>query len=403
MPAEPPHDDDGTREDERRATLLRDLQAELASAIDAPPLSVDTELVDLEKDAARAASVADGSQAPPLPTEYPKRSRRSVTLRLVLLLISAATLYLFLPTLTELIRTGPEVISLSRPWLLAAVSFQIASFCCLWELQRIALRTKARFPVVTSQLAANAFSRVVPGGAAAGAAIQFRMLTRAGIEVPTAASAMTASSLLSTATVFLLPILALPAIASGTPVSSGIVEVAIVGGVLCVVMIGVGSLLMWKDAPWRTIATWTARFRAWRRGSTSPPEVIARRLLRERDLVRGALGRKIWLASLVAVGRSLFDFLSLLAAARATGAEPNASLVLFAYVAASVLSMIPLTPGGLGFVEAGLTALLGTTGLTAGQAVLAALAYRLISYWIPMLAGAIASLLFRRRYRRVPA
>jgi hypothetical protein len=37
--------------------------------------------------------------------------------------------------------------------------------------------------VITSQLAGNAVSRIVPGGAAAGAALQFRMLAAAGVEV----------------------------------------------------------------------------------------------------------------------------------------------------------------------------------------------------------------------------
>ena len=54
----------------------------------------------------------------------------------------------------------------------------------------------------------------------------------------------------------------------------------------------------------------------------------------------------------------------------------------------------PLTPGGLGFVEAGLVGTLTLAGLTAHQAVVATLAYRLVSYWLPIPAGGIASCSF---------
>ena len=40
-------------------------------------------------------------------------------------------------------------------------------------------------------------------------------------------------------------------------------------------------------------------------------------------------------------------------------------------------------------------------GVSGGKAVVATLAYRLASYWLPLLAGAIAYLLYRRRYGSV--
>jgi uncharacterized protein (TIRG00374 family) len=104
-----------------------------------------------------------------------------------------------------------------------------------------------------------------------------------------------------------------------------------------------------------------------------------------------------WEASLAIAGKLGFDYLSLLAAVGARG-DPHPSLVLLAFAAAQILSMIPITPGGLGFVEAGLTAMLTLAGIPAGEAVLATLIYRLASYWLPALVGPVAYLLFRRRY-----
>ena len=66
------------------------------------------------------------------------------------------------------------------------------------------------------------------------------------------------------------------------------------------------------------------------------------------------------------------------------------SLVLLAYVVAQVMGMVPLTPGGLGFVETGLTGALVLAGVAADAAVLATLLYRLVSFWMPIPIGALA-------------
>src|SRR4029077_551767 len=88
------------------------------------------------------------------------------------------------------------------------------------------------------------------------------------------------------------------------------------------------------------------------------------------------------------------------AALRATGSSPRPSLILVAYAVAGIIGMIPITPGGLGVVEASLTGLLVLAEVDSSQAVLATLAYRIASYWVPLLAGPVAYGLFRMRYRK---
>jgi hypothetical protein len=112
------------------------------------------------------------------------------------------------------------------------------------------------------------------------------------------------------------------------------------------------------------------------------------------------LGAGWWQALIYSAGNWLLDLMALLIALAAVGAEPRASVVLLAYVVAAFLGMIPITPGGLGFVEAGLIGTLGLAGIGADQAVLATLVYRLVSYWLPMPTGAVAYLLHERHYGR---
>ena len=124
------------------------------------------------------------------------------------------------------------------------------------------------------------------------------------------------------------------------------------------------------------------------------------RLLAERDTIRTVLGTKWRQAILLTTGRLGFDFGCLLAALRATGAGPRPSLVLLAYSAAGIVALLPATPGGLGLVEASLSGLLILAGVHPSYALLATLAYRIASYWLPLFAGPPAYLLYRHRYGR---
>jgi uncharacterized protein (TIRG00374 family) len=94
-----------------------------------------------------------------------------------------------------------------------------------------------------------------------------------------------------------------------------------------------------------------------------------------------------------------FDYLCLLFALRATGSHPRPSVILVAYAVAGIIGLIPVTPGGLGIVEASLTGLLLLAQVNSSQAVLATLTYRLASYWAPLFAGPIAYGVFWIRYR----
>src|SRR6266542_1902247 len=86
-------------------------------------------------------------------------------------------------------------------------------------LDRIALRSSAWFPIVAAQLSGNLVGRVLPGGGVTAAAFSSSMLRRAGVETGEAAAAFGASTLLQIATALALPVLALPAILGGVPIS----------------------------------------------------------------------------------------------------------------------------------------------------------------------------------------
>jgi uncharacterized protein (TIRG00374 family) len=167
-------------------------------------------------------------------------------------------------------------------------------------------------------------------------------------------------------------------------------------------MLVAGSISFASDRPLRLVARVIDWFlRLIRRPRSGPP--LGDFLIAERDEIRRTLGDRWKMALTAAVGKSLFDYLALIAALYAVHARPDPPLVLLAYVAGSFLGLIPLTPGGLGFVEAGLTGMLVLAGVDAAPAAVATLAYRLVSFWLPLPAGGVAYWLFARRLKADPA
>jgi len=315
----------------------------------------------------------------------------------------AVALYYLAPQVLAVFASAPQLSRVDWSWLAVMFGLEAASFSAAWGLARLAVPGLSWPVAATAQLAANAASRTVPGGVVVGGTVYFRLLRRSGVEPAGAAAALTANSLISNMVLFALPAAGAVAAAVATAVPRGLLPVALAGLVLFLLTLGIGAALIRFDRPLalvgllaerlsRLMPHWVARGRVVRRDS----------LLRTRNELVAAMGGRWWQAVGFAAANWILDYLVLVAALRAIGAEPRLSLVLLAYGAASVLAMIPLTPGGLGFVEAGLAATLAVSGIGAGEALLATLAYRLFSFWLPIPVGA-AAYLVHRRWLRAPA
>lgn len=318
--------------------------------------------------------------------------------RIAFLSAAAIGLYLVWPSLMSLFAEAPRLRTIAWFWFLLMGALEAASFTCYWGLLRVATGVRSWFVAALTQLASNAFSRVVPGGAASGGSASYQMLVTAGIPRSRAVTALTATTLISTATLLALPVLTVPAILTGVPIERSLLRVVQFGFMVFGLLIGTGALLLFTDRPLAEVGRFAQRTRNRLRPHSPPLAGLPDKLIEERNLIRSVLGDKWWQALPFAAGNWLFDLLALIAALAAVGARPHASLVLVAYVVAALLGMIPLTPGGLGFVEVGLVATLGLAGVGATEAALATLAYRLVSFWFPIPAGLVAFTVFRRRF-----
>ena len=330
------------------------------------------------------------------------RSWGRVALRVLFLAVAAVTLYFLFPRLVELFQEAPQLEGVRWRWFMLMFALTTGAFAAQWELTRIAVPGISWFVSATSQLTANAMTKVTPGGPIVAGAVYFQMLSVSGVPMGQTAAALAAVSFLSTMVLFALPGVAVVTAALSAPIPRGLLPVAVAGTALFLIMLGAAVVLIRFDRPLRGIGWVIERIARWaslrlnRDWKVTADDVVARR-----DEVIEALGARWWKAIAMAVLNWLLDYLTLVVALLAVGARPRASLVLLAFGAAAVLGMIPITPGGLGFVEVGLTGILTVSGVPADAAALATLAYRLFQFWLPIPAGLVAYLLFRRRYGKL--
>src|SRR5262245_29673886 len=320
--------------------------------------------------------------------------------RLLAVAVAGAALYGLAPRLGQVLGDWPRLRDLRPAWFAGMAAGESASFVCMAAVQRIATGEHRLGPFLRSYLAGNAVSEVLPGGAATSAALQLEMLSQEAVPVARSAAGITAASVIVFGTLLLLNILGLPLLVLGVAVPAKLRAAAWVSSVLLLGIVLFGALAVRGDRFLTAVgraAQWTVNKL---RRRSKPVHDLPRRLLDQRTAVVKVVGRNWWQALLAAAGKWLFDYLTLVFALAAVGARPSAALVLVAYSAISLLGQLPITPGGLGVVEAGLTGVLALIGGNGGDAVLATLAYRLFNYWLPLPAGLVGLILHRRAVRQ---
>jgi uncharacterized protein (TIRG00374 family) len=313
--------------------------------------------------------------------------------------LTAIGLYVVFPGLLTLFGSWPRLRDVSFWWFVLVVALVVGSMASLWWLTRLALQqrdgpeghvsTVSWSTAASAHLAGNAAGKVVPGGPATAGVVQARLLIQSGQPAAAVASAITAMGLLTTGVLLMLPVLTVPALLIGPPharrLELGLVTSLVVGVVMVALSI---AILVWTPFV-MMVGRLSGRVLHLVK-HTNTAESATDVLLASRDRVAASFAGCRTRAVIAAAGNRMFDYAALVAALAALGAHARAADVLMAYAVAQALALIPITPGGLGFVESGLTTLLVLVGVTADQAVVATLLYRLIAFWMPIPLGALA-------------
>src|SRR4051794_35983015 len=224
---------------------------------------------------------------------------RPMRRRILGLALTALMLYGVAPAVVDVLGGWHDLDRVSPAWWAAVLATQVAGWGCLWVVQRLALNRAPWFPVATSQLASGALGRVVPGGAAATAALQYRMLARAGLAQTAVATGLAAGSLVLLGALCALPVLAVPALIAGRRIPTGLLEAGGLSLVVFACLFAIGALLMVSDRAIRWVGRATAAVLRRARPRRPAPADLPERLAVERDLVRRILGRR-WPKALAA-------------------------------------------------------------------------------------------------------
>ncbi len=313
---------------------------------------------------------------------------RRVTLLFIVALIVE---YLVVPELVGASKDLNLLGQVNAVWLAAGLALEGLSLFCYGLLTQAMLPPGSHNPGLSRlfriDLAAAAIAHVIPAGTLGSAGIGYRLFTSEGIKGNDAAVMMATKGLGSTVVLNVLLWLSLVVsipLAGFHPIY---VTVAIIGAVL---MLAIGALVF-------------GFIRGARRAS--------RILHAVGDRIPGLSGDRLEqgmleaATSLKALGRDrhtlvmsltwaslnwILDAASLWCFVAAFGRFVNPFELFAAYGIANVAGALPVTPAGLGVVDSIAPLLLVSFGVTRSVATLGVLGWRLVNFWLPIPAGAIA-------------
>ncbi len=286
--------------------------------------------------------------------------------------------------------------------LLTLSGIAIWNLLSYWPVLTAVLPGLSTREAAVSNLASTAVANTLPGGGALGIGVTVRMQNSWGIPVSEVALAGVVSGIWNNFVKLGLPVIALGLLAVTGEAGIGLATAAIVGLAVLVAAIVLFALVLRSESlAWRVgelagkVATATAR--PLRRG---PMSGWGDGAVRFRDSTIGLLTGRAVRITLATIASHLSLFLVLLVALRHVGVSNNEVSwvkVLSAFAFVRLLSAVPVTPGGLGVVELGLTAAMGS-GLpdaTQNQIAAAVLVYRALTWFAPIPLGMICWIFWR--------
>ena len=325
--------------------------------------------------------------------------------RAVGLTVTGIGLYVVAPSLLTMFGAWPQLAGVDVPWFFILAVLQLGRLATLWWLSKMAIEPRRATAEIdgsegavprlgwgttaTAQLAGSAAAKVIPGGGAAGGVVQAKVLMSAGQPGTAVASGLAAVGLLNNAVLFLLPILTIPALIIGPPPAKELQLGLLVSVALAAAIVAVGVTAL----TWPRVVALTGRgigriVHVVRRSVT--PDGVADGLLAQRARIAEVFRGRWWRSAFAAAATRMFDYASLVAALVAFDAQARPADVLLAFVVSQALGIVPITPGGVGFVDAGLVGMLVLIGIPTETAVIGTLLYRLFSFWLPIPIGAFA-------------
>jgi putative heme transporter len=347
-----------------------------------------------------SAALPPGPPAQPAPKR--SRTRRALTAGLGLAVV-AATFAFVLPKIADYGEVWGAVKGLSLAQvglLLGATLLNLVTFAPPWQAALPGLGFARAF-VLTQVSTASTY--LAPGGAAVGIATSYAMLRAWGFRGRSVALAVTVTGAWNQFALLAFPVVALALLTLAHERNPLLESVALIALVVFVVAVGAFAAGLSTNR----LACWLGDLFA--RSSNRAISVFRRGPVRwsgdsfvrfRRDAL-GLLGRRWHVLTLATLAGQLTVFVLLLASLRTLGVSPPEVSLIEAFAAWSLvrlLGSLPITPGGIGVIEVGLTGALVGFGGDNAEVVAAVLVYRFLTI-VPTLVIGLAGLASWRRFR----
>ena len=301
--------------------------------------------------------------------------------------VAILIVYLLVPHLAGIEDTWNRIRDGSPYWLAAALGLESLSYLgYAWNMAAVSAADGVVLGVRRSALitlAATAATRLVAAGGAGGIAVTTWALSRAGHGNRQAAKQVS-QHLVATYAVFMAMVIVV-----GTALAIGGADPLLSALPAVIAALAIAAFLVLIQAP-----DWMARRLdtgpQWRRRLLAAPQALADGTRFTVELVHrreaGLWGTVMWWA---------FDIATLWACFWAFGYHPVVWELMMAYLLGMLGNLLPL-PGGVGGVEGGMVGACAAFDMPASVALVAVLAYRAISVWLPALPGVLALATLRR-------
>lgn len=342
------------------------------------------------------------------PTAQKVRSRRkTIIVMLVGLAVMGAVFFFLFPQLGDYTEAFEQLAHIPALWIAAIVlagvlNIVVYPFTAIAAIDGLAYRH-----AFVDRQAGFLISNVIPGGGAVAVGTQYSILSRYGVSAAAAAAAVSADAIWTYLMVLGTPAIAVLLLFSVGRSAEGYTATAVIGLVVVAVsLLGIFAVLRSPESAGRIgtrlqrPANWL-----WRRLRRTPPDVET--TLRQFNLQASALVATRWRSlTITNVAAQTTPYVVLLCALAGLGAFPSDIgwiEVFAAYAIALLLTSFPITPGGLGTVDAVLVLLLTRFGVDSSTAIAADLIWRLVWFLPQLLAGLVALGIFtfdQRRGRR---
>ncbi len=322
-------------------------------------------------------------------------------------LIAVALLVGVLPAMADLGEVWDTIVGLDTAEVLLLVAV------AAWNILTYQFVVMAALPGLSLSEAfivgqiSTAVSNTVPAGSAVGVGVSYALFASFGHSATAIGIAAALTGLWNTFLKLALPVVALAILALRGNPNAAMLGAAVSGLVVLAMAVAVLALVVASDrlaivAGTKLGALATGVARPFGRG---PFDDWGARFHRFRLSTVGVLRRRwLWLTGATLLSH-LSLFAMLLAALRVIGVPATAvtwdeALAAFAFV--RLVTALPITPGGIGLVEVGMTGALTLAGGARAPVVAAVLVYRVLSYGVQIPIGAACWLAWKVRMRSRP-